>query len=87
MPTVTAGAASTTSITLKWGTATDDVKVANYLITYDGQTPVSVGASVRQYSHKNLTPGTNHTYTVVAIDTSGNRSIVSTTATATTPTI
>lgn len=87
VPTVTAGAASTTSITLKWGTATDDVKVANYLITYDGQTPVSVGASVRQYSHKNLTPGTNHTYTVVAIDTSGNRSIVSTTATATTPTI
>ena len=62
-----------TSVTLSWGASTDNVGIASYLV-YDGSVaagPVATTSGL-SVSVTGLSPGTSHTYAVVAKDTSAN---------------
>ncbi len=58
------------SINLSWAAATDNVAVTGYRIYRNGtQVATSVATS---YTNTGLTPNTNYTYTVAAVDAAGN---------------
>jgi chitodextrinase len=60
------------SVALSWTAATDDQAVASYQIRRDGKLVGSVtGLS---FSDTGLLPGRNHSYQVIALDSSGNPS-------------
>ena len=83
--TLTAGAASPTTINLAWAASTDNIAVSNYLVFRDTlPSPIAsvVGTS---FSDTELTPLSSHSYRVVAADAAGNLSAFSNTATAVTP--
>jgi fibronectin type 3 domain-containing protein len=84
--TLTATAVSETRIDLSWSGATDNLGVTGYQIFRNGSsTPIaSVGASPTSYSNTGLTAGTTYSYTVKAVDASGNTSDASPSASATT---
>jgi chitodextrinase len=78
-----AAAAGSNQVDLAWTASTDDVGVASYEIRRDG---TAIGTSpTASYSDTSVQPNTTYSYTVVAIDTAGNRSAGSDPATATTP--
>lgn len=77
-----ATAISAGQINLAWTAATDDVAVAAYIIFRNGS-PVGF-ATTNAFSDTGLTASTAYSYTVKALDTSGNYSAYSNTATATT---
>jgi chitodextrinase len=80
---VTAQATSSSSITVSWGAATDDVGVTDYRVFRDG---VQVGtATTTSYTDTGLTAGTTYSYTVAAADAAGNVSAQSEPAEATPP--
>ena len=85
--TLTATAVSETRIDLSWSGASDNLGVTGYQIFRNGSsTPVaSVGASPTSYSDTGLTANTTYSYTVKAVDASGNTSVASPSASATTP--
>jgi chitodextrinase len=69
---------TTTAITLAWDPATDDVGIAAYRISRNGQ---QVGESPSPgYTDNGLTMNTAYSYTVVAVDAAGNVSQPSATA-------
>ena len=74
-PTWPAGAALSTSaitetaMTLTWGSATDDVGVTGYKVTYNGQ---SVEVTGNTYTVTGLTAATVYTFKVEARDAAGN---------------
>ena len=73
---------TTTSATLTWTAATDDVGVAGYEVAYSpGGAPTTVTATTAALA--GLTPATAYTVTVVAVDAVGNRSLAATTTFAT----
>jgi len=79
-----ASALSTTSIQVTWAPAVDTGSgVAYYAVYRDGSLAGTVTAG--PYTDTGLSPGSTHTYYVVAVDGAQNRSANSTTATATTP--
>jgi hypothetical protein len=80
---LTATAASSSSITLTWTAATDNVGVTGYKVYRGGSSIASpTGTS---YTDSGLTASTAYSYYVTAHDASGNQSAHSNTASATTP--
>ena len=79
---LTATANGSNQVNLAWSASTDDVGVASYEIDRDG---VSVGtSSTTSFTDTSVQPSTTYTYTVAALDSSGNRSPDSAPATVTT---
>lgn len=86
---VTATAASSSSITVSWSAATDNVGVTGYLLyrcSGSGCTSATQIASptATSYTDTGLTAGTSYSYSVAAVDAAGNVSAPSQLATAVT---
>ncbi|MFI5282274.1 MAG: beta strand repeat-containing protein [Candidatus Dormibacterales bacterium] len=81
---VTATAASATSVNVSWSASTDNVGVAGYDVIRDGTSLISLGAAVLTYNDL-VTSGSTHTYAVDALDAAGNHSIASAPISVTTP--
>lgn len=81
---VTAVAASPTTVTVSWTASTDAVGVASYRVRRDG---VDLAGAVGGTSYVDATvvASTGYSYTVSAVDAAGNRSAESTAATVVTP--
>ena len=78
-----ATAPSSTTTSLSWTAATDNVGVTGYKVYRGG---VQIGTSTTPtYSDSGLTAGTSYSYVVYALDAAGNVSAASNTATVTTP--
>jgi hypothetical protein len=69
--TLTASAPSSSRVDLAWGAATDDRGIAGYRITRNGSPLATVGART-SYTDTAVTPGHTYSYSVRAVDTSGN---------------
>jgi chitinase len=66
------GTATSSSVSLSWSASTDNVRVSHYNIYQNNQL---VGTSTStNYTATNLSPNTTYSFTVEAVDTSGNRS-------------
>ena len=87
-PTVPANVVATptsaTTVDLTWSASTDNVAVTTYRVRRGGVT-VAANVAGTSFADTNLTPSTNYSYTVSAVDGAGNRSAESTAALATTP--
>jgi chitodextrinase len=84
VPGVPVGVAvSSTQIKLSWPAAADNIKIAGYRIFRNGSYVASWGLT--QYLDSGLTPSTSYTYTVAAVDSSGNESASSRPCTVSTP--
>jgi chitodextrinase len=70
-------------VDLAWTASTDDVGVAGYRVSRDGTQIVTVTGT--NYRDAAVQPGSTHGYNVVAVDSGGNVSPPSNTATATSP--
>jgi len=72
-------------IDLSWGPSDDNVGVTGYRIYRDGgNTPIdTVGGTTTTYSDTTVAPVTQYTYTVTAVDATGNESASSNSAAAT----
>jgi chitodextrinase len=81
---LTATAASATVINLAWSGSTDNTGVSNYLVFRDGMSLPLASVTGTSFSVGGLMPLTTHTFTVTAVDTAGNLSATSSTASATT---
>lgn len=73
---LTAAAVSTSTISLSWNAASDNVAVTGYKI-YRGGTQLGTTAGT-SYSDTTVTTGTTYSYTVAAFDAAGNNSAQST---------
>jgi hypothetical protein len=87
-PTIPSNVTATTdpnvhgrNVKVSWGASTDNVRVAGYRVFRNGVQIVQVNGSTLTYLDANLLAGT-YTYTVVAIDSRPNVSLVSNAATA-----
>jgi hypothetical protein len=63
---------SATALALGWSAATDNRAVAGYRIWRNGTLVKTTSASATTYSDTGLQPETSYTYTIRAVDTSGN---------------
>ncbi len=71
---ITIGEAVTASLTIQWPEAEDDTAVKVYEV-YLGETLLTTReADERSYTVTGLEPGTEYTFTVIAVDEAGNRS-------------
>jgi hypothetical protein len=84
---VTASAVSSAEVDVSWtaSTDTDATGLAGYVVTRDGATVATVGASATGYADLTVSPATSYSYTVTAFDTAQNYSAPSSPATVTTP--
>jgi chitodextrinase len=81
--TLSATATSSTTASLSWSAATDNVGVLGYRIYRNG---AEVGtSSTTSFSDTGLSPSTSYSYSVVAFDAAGNTSSTSPSAIVTTP--
>lgn len=80
--TLEATALSASSIGLTWGASTDNVAVAGYTVWREGTNIAFTAATY--FTDAGLLPATTYRYAVRALDTTGNVSAASATATATT---
>lgn len=80
---LTATAASSTKVDLKWTASTDNVGVSKYLIQRGGT--VIAEATGTTYSDTTASPNTSYSYVVMAVDAAANTSDPSNTASVTTP--
>ncbi len=71
---LTASDVSSSSLTLTWSAATDNVGVTEYRIYRDGSVIATVAGDVSTYNVSGLTRGTAYTFKVDAGDAAGNRS-------------
>lgn len=71
-PTNLRGTATTSSVTLSWTPSTDNVRVDHYNI-YENNRLIGT-SNTASYTHQGLRPDTTYSYTVEAVDPSGNRS-------------
>ena len=69
---LTATATSAPVVNLAWTAATDNVAVGSYQVTRGGSQVATVQASVTSWTDATAQPGASYTYTVAAVDTSGN---------------
>lgn len=81
---VTATANSTSQVTVAWTASTDANGVASYRVQRGGTT-IAAAVTGTSYVDTTVAPSTAYSYTVSAVDPSGNRSAESTAATVTTP--
>ena len=85
LPTnLTATVISSVQVNLSWTAATDNIGVTNYRIFRGGVLIATLG-NVLTYQNTGLTPSTNYSYTVQALDAPGNASGQSLPALAATP--
>ncbi len=80
---LTATVISATQINLSWTASTDNIKVAGYQI-FRGGVQIGTTTTATTFSNTGLTTNTTYSYTVKAIDASGNVSGPSNTVTRTT---
>lgn len=81
---VTATALSSTQIRIEWGASTDAGGISGYRVHRDGgATPIAT-VQTTSYTDTGLTPATQYSYTVIAVDTVSNVSAASAPAVATT---
>ena len=83
VPAVTASGSGSSSITVSWGSPSDNVGIDGYNLYRDGGYYKSV-FNQRSYTDTQVSAGRNYTYTVVAFDDARNYSIQSASATAST---
>lgn len=87
-PSVPTGLASTaqttTSITVGWNAATDNVGVTGYQLRLNGGTPITKNVSPRTHVFNDLTPDTIYGIEVRSVDDAGNLSAWSTSISVTT---
>jgi N-acetylglucosamine-6-sulfatase len=81
---LSAVAVSPRQVDLSWSPSTDDVGVAGYTVYRDGVELVNVDGATLAFSDLSVSPATTYTYTVDAVDGSGNRSPPSNPVTVTT---
>ncbi|MET8230616.1 fibronectin type III domain-containing protein [Micromonospora sp. NPDC005298] len=74
VPGLAVTARTSNSAKVTWGAATDNYGLAGYEVTVDGGSPVRTLVGARSYSITGLSPSTDHSVSVVAIDLAGNRS-------------
>lgn len=74
---------TTTSIALTWSAASDNVAVTDYHVFKNGTKAAATGGTT-SYTVTGLSPNTEYTFAVAALDAAGNSSSKSTTITATT---
>ncbi|GGG03521.1 fibronectin type III domain-containing protein [Paenibacillus aceti] len=67
-----ASGVTATSITLQWTASTDNVGVAEYVISQGTASVGSVSGSTLTFTHTGLTPDTTYSYSVKAKDAAGN---------------
>ncbi len=67
-----------TTVDLSWTAATDNIGVTGYKVYKGGVLEATLG-NVLAYQVTNLTPATTYNFTVTALDSAGNESIVSST--------
>ncbi|MEN3309316.1 MAG: exo-poly-alpha-galacturonosidase [Micromonosporaceae bacterium] len=70
---VTAGSVGTTWMRLAWQPATGTHGVSRYLVEANGRPAGGVPGDTLTFTATGLRPGTRYTFTVVAVDASGNR--------------
>lgn len=80
---LTAAPAGATRVDLHWSAATDNTGVVAYRVLRDGAVVATVG-NILGYGDPTVAAGSTHSYRVVAVDSSGNASSQSTSASATT---
>ena len=68
---------SETSITLMWDDATDNAGISSYIIERNGQLIATLKYPAQVFADNNLQPGIAYTYTIKAVDYSGNDSKLS----------
>jgi hypothetical protein len=78
-------ASSNTSVALAWNASTDNSTNWWYCVQANGASCIRVDPPQTTYTRSNLTPGSTTTFTVYAIDASGNRSGSSNAVTYTAP--
>jgi len=83
-PNVAVSATGLSSIHVSWGAASDDIALAGYTVYRNGVSVASVGANTQTFDDTGLTPNTNYSYTVDAVDGAGNHSSPSSPVSATT---
>ena len=82
-PTALTGVAvGSTAARLSWAASTDNVTVADYVVTRNGAQIATAGAT--SYMDQGLAPATTYTYAVAAVDQAGNMSPNSTSVNVTT---
>jgi len=81
-PTGLTAASGSNEVSLFWNASTDNVGVAQYLVHRNGSHVATVAST--SYLDFGLLASTNYTYTVSAVDTSGNASAKTTSVAATT---
>jgi chitodextrinase len=84
-PSLTATALSSTSVRLSWFASTDNVGVTQYEVSRNGTVVTTLPASTRTFTDTALTGSTAYSYSVVALDAAGNRSLASTRTVTTRP--
>jgi chitodextrinase/ubiquinone biosynthesis protein Coq4 len=82
---VTAAATSAFSVNVSWQPSTDNAAVVGYDVFRDGFQVGSVSAPTTSFTDASALPQTTYGYTVRARDASNNVSVLSTSASATTP--
>jgi len=83
---LSAKATAYNNVALTWAASTDNVGVAGYRIVRNGQLLAQVG-SVTSYQDSSVMANTQYSYSITAVDTAGNVSPSSATASATTPNV
>jgi cellulose 1,4-beta-cellobiosidase len=81
---LTAVAASSTKVSLRWAASTDNVGVTEYAINRNGALLATTGTATTAYSDTSCTASTMYSYSVTALDAAGNVSTPSATKTTTT---
>lgn len=81
---VVASTTSSTQINLTWGASIDNIGISSYQVFRNGGTSPIATVTSASFSDTGLIPSTVYSYTVRAIDTSGNYSLFSATSSATT---
>jgi chitodextrinase len=81
---LTASAASSSQINLKWTASTDNVGVSNYRIYRNNSSTPIATVTTTSYGNSGLAASTKYSYYVVAVDAAGNNSTPSATTSATT---
>jgi ELWxxDGT repeat protein len=88
IPSLSSSSQTTTSISLTWEAATDNIGVASYNIYKNGSLLTNItNTTDRTFTDPNLTPATSYTYTISALDQAGNESFQSSPITVSTLTL
>ena len=66
---------SSSSVSLLWNSATDNVGVTGYYVYINGAKSFATGAGDTTFQVSDLTPNTEYSFFVVAVDGSGNASV------------